>query len=83
MITLELGPAHGRYFFLSVYAIELTMRFFVDHWNAFRDHWVKFDSFLVFSSVVVLILTAAIEDEAASGRTLESSAQHGWGLHMS
>ena len=68
---LKHGPAHRRYFFLSVYAIELALRIYADHWRAFRDHWVKFDSFLVVSSVIVLIMTAAIEDDAVGGRTPE------------
>lgn len=41
-----------EHFFLTVYLVELLLRFFVNGFKAFRDHWVQFDLFLVATSVI-------------------------------
>jgi len=63
-MPLALGVA--EYVFLSIYIIELTLRFVAFGCAAFKNSWVKFDSFLVLCGIVDIVLNLLM-----SGSSLE------------
>lgn len=57
-----------EHFFLAIYVFEITLRFYVLGCQALRDNWVKFDLFLVVTSIITQwIIGPFLGDQLSQG----------------